>query len=64
MVMLHTLRDVDDEWAACVIEDVVFREVGVHELALVKELADVEYELRIQRSIDRWIIDLGVFQPG
>lgn len=64
MVMLHTLGDVDDEWMAFVVEDVVFREVGVHELALVKELADVEYELRIQRSIDRWIIDLGVFQPG
>jgi hypothetical protein len=47
-----------------VIEDVVFREVGVHKLALVKELADVEYELGIQRSVDRWVIDLGIFQPG
>jgi len=37
---------------AVVIEDVVFREISVHEFALVEELANVEYEFGIERSID------------
>ena len=45
-------------------EDVVFREVGMYKLALMKELANVEYELGIQRSVDRWVVDHGIFQPG
>lgn len=44
------------------IEDVVFREIGMHKLALVKEFADVEYELGVQRRVDRLVIDLGVLQ--
>jgi len=64
MVMFHALRDVDDEWVAFVVEDVVFGEIGMHELALVEELANVEYEIEIQRRVDRLVIDLGVFQTG
>ena len=44
------------------IDDVVFREIGVHKLALVEELADVEYELGIQRRVDRLVFDLGILQ--
>ena len=46
------------------IEDVVFGEIGMDELALVKELANVEYELGIQRSVDGLVVDLGIFQTG
>jgi len=49
---------------AFVIEDVVFGEIGVDELALVKELADVEYKLGIQRSIDGLVVNLCVLQWG
>jgi hypothetical protein len=34
----------------------------MHKLALVKELADVEYELGIQRRVDRWVVDLSILQ--
>ena len=46
------------------IEDVVFGEIGMDELALVEELANVEDELGIQRSVDGLVIDLGIFQTG
>lgn len=64
MVVFHTLGDVDDVRMAFVIEDVVFREIGMHKLALVEELADVKHKLGIQRSVDRLVFDLGVLQPG
>ena len=44
------------------IEDVVFREIGMNKLALVEELADVEYELGIQRRVDQLVFDLGILQ--
>jgi hypothetical protein len=49
---------------AFVIENVVFGEIGVDELALVEELANVEYELGIQRSVNGLVVDLGIFQTG
>jgi len=47
-----------------VIENVVFGEIGMDEPALVEELANVEDELGIQRSVDGLIVDLGIFQTG
>ena len=44
------------------IEDVIFREIGMHKLALVEELADIEYELGVQRRVDRLVFDFCVLQ--
>jgi hypothetical protein len=49
---------------AFVIEDIVFGEIGMDELASVEELANVEYEFGIQRSVDGLVVDLGIFQTG
>lgn len=45
MVVLDALRDVDDVEVAFVVENIVLREIGVDEFALMEEFTDVKDQL-------------------